>query len=41
VPDPVSRFIKNLAILDDLAQKPIVVLEAALDLPGRAHDQVE
>src|SRR5438552_13109579 len=37
----VSRFIKYLALLDDLTQKPIVVLQAAFDLPGRAYNQVE
>ena len=37
----VSRFIKNLAFLDDLTQKPVIVLQATLDLPGSAHNQIE
>jgi hypothetical protein len=37
----VSRFIKNFAFLDDFTKKPIIVSQAALDLPRSTHDQVE
>src|SRR5947209_7716463 len=36
----VCRFINDFPLLDDLAQKPIVVFQPALDLLGGAHNEV-